>query len=76
MSKKLVKLTSVQLLKNWKELKQEYLTFILGNKTSHLAKIENFEKKKFYLKNSRGYRIELPLQEIQEVWQEVKVTDT
>ena len=72
MAKKLKKLSVGELVKNWKSLNENYLSFILENKKVHVAKIESFRNKIFFIKNTKGHSLKLHLQDISEVWQEIK----
>jgi hypothetical protein len=72
MSKKQVRIKPSELADQSDQLRNEWLNFILKNGSVFLCQIDKFKQDKIILRNTRLGRITIPLQEIDEVWQELK----
>lgn len=72
MAKRQLKISTEQL----KKLSpgQEYLNFILKNGSVILAKPISLESDTLKIKNSKGHVLHLPLNQIEEIWAEEKVS--
>lgn len=74
MSKKLKKISPGELIKNWTSLSDNYLHFVTRDRKVILALIQEFREKIFFVKTTKGHRLKLHLHDIEEVWQELKVS--
>jgi hypothetical protein len=75
MSKKQKKLSPIAVYENFESLKSELLSFVLVSGKVVLGRIEKINENKFFIRNTMRHKLILPLQDISEIWQEVKVTE-
>lgn len=72
MAKKLRRLTTAFVIRQIDDLKKDWLHFTMSDKRVHFVQVRKFVDKNFEVKDTRGHSLLLPLQDIVEVWQEIK----
>ncbi len=75
MSSSLKRVKLQNLVKNLASFQEEYLHFILTNKSVILARPQKLEKKILLVKNTRGKLLKLPLQSLAEIWMNSKLSN-
>ena len=68
MAKRLIRITTGQLLKELENYSKTYLHFVLDDKTTRLLKPVSFADKKITSLDTKHHRIIINLSAIQEIW--------
>jgi hypothetical protein len=74
MSKRLLQLTNGQLIKDLDKYKDQFIHFVLDNKSVRLLRVTKLEKKNLVCKDTKQHKIILDLSSVKEIWIETKST--
>ena len=75
MAKKLIKLTSGQLIKDFMEWHDQYLHFVMRDRSVRLLKPMKWQGKKITAKTTKHHSIIINLSSIEEIWTEKVISN-